>query len=267
MMAKGTNKYGLKRDPGEEIRRQIRQRCGFGCVICGLAFYDYEHFAPDFADAKEHNPKGMTLLCAQCNQKRARGRLSADTVARANASPKCLQQGFSQEMFDFGIEPITVKFAGSTFRNCQHLIAVNDLPLLSITPPKYEGQPVLVSGLFTNADGQITLSIKDNEFYIGPESWDVQCVGPLLTFRNGLGDISLIIRLHTPSGLSIERLVMKYQGIVLNGTENNLRYSLDNGIHWGEMKNSLFESCHAGIVLKNGPPSANDQVYDPRNLF
>ncbi|MXF04188.1 hypothetical protein FQ041_25950, partial [Escherichia coli] len=70
------NKHGLSRRIPETIKRQIRQRCGFGCVICGFGFYDYEHFKPDFVDAKIHDPNGMTLLCSQRNQKRARGRLS-----------------------------------------------------------------------------------------------------------------------------------------------------------------------------------------------
>ncbi len=25
------------------IQREVRQRCGFGCVICGLPLYDYDH--------------------------------------------------------------------------------------------------------------------------------------------------------------------------------------------------------------------------------
>ena len=57
-----TNDHGLSRTIPEGVKREVRQRCGFGCVICGLGFYDYEHFAPDFVDATEHNPAGMTLL-------------------------------------------------------------------------------------------------------------------------------------------------------------------------------------------------------------
>ena len=59
-----TNKHGLSRYIPEAIKREVRQRCGFGCVICGFGFYDYEHFDPDFADAKFHDPNGMTLLCS-----------------------------------------------------------------------------------------------------------------------------------------------------------------------------------------------------------
>lgn len=63
------NKYGLSRYVPSDVRRIVRQRCGFGCVICGLSLYDYEHFAPYFKDAKSHDPDGITLLCMQSNQK------------------------------------------------------------------------------------------------------------------------------------------------------------------------------------------------------
>ena len=43
------NKYGLGRYIESDTRRLIRKRCGFGCVICGIGFFDYEHFDPDFA--------------------------------------------------------------------------------------------------------------------------------------------------------------------------------------------------------------------------
>jgi len=262
-----TNVHGLSRTIPESVKREVRQRCGFGCVICGLAFYDYEHFDPEFCDAFEHNPDGMTLLCSQCNQKKARGRLSAETVARANANPKCLQQGFAQEIFDFGIEPIIVKFAGSQFIDCRHIVVVNGLPLLSIRNPEKAGMPILVSGFFTDANGQITLSIRDNEFYVGADNWDVQCVGPLITLRNGLGEVSLVIRLHTPTGLSIEKLEMKYQGVWLRGTTDTLEFSFTNGDRWSSVSNGSFYECESGIVLGSGRSCANDPIYDPCNPF
>jgi hypothetical protein len=46
------------------IKRKIRQRCGFGCVICGLPLYEYEHLL-GFAKVKRHVEKEITLLCDQ----------------------------------------------------------------------------------------------------------------------------------------------------------------------------------------------------------
>ena len=45
-----------------EIKRQVRQRCGFGCIICGLPIYEYEHME-EWAKVKRHRTEEITLLC------------------------------------------------------------------------------------------------------------------------------------------------------------------------------------------------------------
>lgn len=255
------NKHGLRRTVPADVRREVRQRCGFGCVICGLGFYDYEHFDPDFAEATEHNPAGMTLLCSQCNQKRARGRLSAATVAAANANPKCLQQGFSSELFDFGSEPIEVGFAGVTFYDCRHLVVVNGRPLLSVSPPRDPGEPVLLSGLFTDANGRVTLTIENNVWSVGTENWDVECVGPRLTIRSAPGDISLALRMVPPTRLIVEHLEMRIDGVHFRGDAETLEISM-NGRDWNRWQGCSVRNCMIGIAIENGRRAANDSIYD-----
>ena len=257
-----TNKHGLTRTVPADVKREVRKRCGFGCVICGLGFYDYEHFDPDFADATEHNPAGMTLLCSQCNQKRARGRLSVETVAAANAKPKCLQRGFSNELFDFGPQPIEVGFAGVSFYDCRHLIVVNDRPLLSVSPPSVPGEPVLLSGFFADATGKVTLRIKDNVWAATSENWDVECVGSRITVRSGPGAISLVLRMEPPIGLVVERLEMRAYGVYFRGDEDVLEISM-NGHDWNRWQGCSVRHCTIGIAIENGPRAANDTIYQP----
>ncbi len=257
-----TNKHGLPRTVPAHVKREIRQRCGFGCVVCGLAFYDYEHFDPDFADATEHNPAGMTLLCTQCNQKRARGRLSAQTVAAANADPKCLQQGFSNDWFDFSSEPIEVVFAGVSFYDCRYLIVVNGCPLLQVAPPIEPGQPVRLSGLFADANGKVTLRIRDNDFSVDSENWDVENVGPRITIRLGQGDISLVLRTDPPKRLIVERLEMQFQGVYFRGNMDVLEFSIDGGKGWHRWQGCSVAHCGIGIEINNAPRAANDPIYE-----
>ncbi|MFP5500736.1 MAG: HNH endonuclease [Gammaproteobacteria bacterium] len=240
------NQYGLGRTVPAAVKREIRSRCGFGCVICGLAYYDYEHFDPDFKDAKAHDPNGMTLLCMQCNQKRARGTLSAETVSRANANPKCKSDGFASELFDFGPEPVVVKFAGVTFIDCPILIQVCGIDLLSFSPPKDAGGPVLLSGFLADSSGAITLKIVDNEWYAGDENWDVEVSGPKITIRRGLGDIALQIRVQPPHALIVEKIEMVFEGYFLSGDEKSLRFSRD-GKSWNSLQEVGVEGCDVGI--------------------
>lgn len=257
-----SNRYGLPRAIPESVKREVRQRCGFGCVICGLGFYEYEHFDPDFAYAKEHMPRGMTPLCSQCNRKRARGRLSAETVSRWNAHPKCREQGFANEWFDFGVEPIEVLFAGVSFYECQHLVVIDDVPLLGVLPPAAVGQPVQLSGRFADRYGRTSLKIERNEWRAATHNWDVECVGPRITVRKGRGDIASMLRMDPPHRLVVERLDMYLHGVCLVGDEKTLTFSM-NGRGWTKFNACSMQHCHIGIGIANGgPPAANASLFD-----
>lgn len=255
------NKYGLSRHVPESVKREVRQRCGFGCVICGFGFYDYEHFKPDFVDAKVHDPNGITLLCSQCNQKRARGnRLSAHTVEIANKNPKCLEVGFANEMFDFHSDPITIKFAGVTIYNCEHVVAINDEPILSIQPSPSPNGPMLLSGIFCDSLGREALRIHENEWAASSGNWDVECKGPRIIIRSGPGEIILVLRMDAPKGLVIERLEMLYEGITLRGNENLLEVSM-NGGPWQRWYSCAVSDCDIGLAFFGGQRAANDRAY------
>lgn len=244
------NSFGLSRTIPSGIRREVRQRCGFGCVRCGLALFDYEHFNPDFKEASEHRAEGITLLCMQCNQKRRRGVLSVETVSAANSSPKCLQQGFSNEAFDFGQNAMEVVFAGITIVDCERLIEINGFPILSINPPEVASQPYRLSGRFADETGDITLKIANNVWSAGADNWDVECVGSRITIRRNPGDISLILRSEPPIRLVVERLNMQFENVLLRGTENLLEQSFD-GAHWSTWRGCSIRNCTVGMSFSN----------------
>jgi len=255
------NKYGLKRRVPEPIQREIRQRCGFGCVICGLAFYDYEHFDPEFSEARKHDPAGMTLLCSQHNQSKERGRLSTYTVRKANDNPKCLQQGFANEFFDFHDQPIRVHFSGLEFYDCKHLIVINGVPLLSVSPPEQIGGPIRLSGFLTDSQGRESICIKDNQFSLNAENWDVDTTREVITFREKLRDISLQIRLDPPRGIIIERINMLFRGVRLKGNKDKLDISYNNGRSWMTFSSCSVSHGYAGVVIDSGNFAANDEFY------
>lgn len=261
-MAIEPNKYGLTRYIPSDVRRKIRKRCGFGCVICGFGFYDYEHFDPDFVDAKGHSPEGMTLLCSQCNQKRARKRLSAATVAAANANPKCLQQGFTSELFDFGLNPIEVNIAGNQFIDCKHIIEINGTAILSLTPPKQEGQSFLLSGIFTDELGRVALTIHDNFWQARASNWDIECEGPRITIRTASKKVALLLYLEPEaSRLTIEKIDMEFERVRLKGNLESLKISIhEQG--WNTISGVNMQSCFCGIGIESGPRVANDPFFD-----
>lgn len=245
------NRFGLGRTIPAEVKRRVRKRCGFGCVRCGLGFYDYEHFAPDFKVATKHDENGITLLCMQCNQKRARGLLSAETVAQANASPRCLQQGFAREEWGFGHDPITVVFAGSTFTDVTNVVVINDYPLMSILPPEDGSNFYRLSGIFSDRYGQTTLRIEENQWFAGAENWDVECAGPRITVRSGPRDIALVLRSDPPRRIIVEKLNMEFEGVMLDGSEDALRISFDHGATWSKISAANITGSRNGISIVN----------------
>lgn len=254
------NRHGLSRRVPAEVQRVIRKRCGFGCVICGFGFYEYEHFNPDFADATEHNPKGMTLLCSQCNQKRARGRLSAASVALANANPKCLQQGFANELFDFHSKPLEIVFGGLEFYNCEHLIVVNDRPILSVKPSSEPNSPMLLSGVFCDVLGREMLRINENEWSVKSDNWDVNCEGSRITIRSAPRQIALVLKMNPPKGIIVERLDMIFEGVRFIGDQQNLQFTMD-GRNWNKWSGGSIRNGFVGIAIESRPKVANDPVY------
>jgi predicted restriction endonuclease len=63
----------------EHISRTVRQQCGFGCAICGMPFFEYEHIE-EWADVKEHTVENILLLCPNHHSSKTTKKLSADRL-------------------------------------------------------------------------------------------------------------------------------------------------------------------------------------------
>ena len=112
------NTYGLSRYIPAAVKKEIRRRCGFGCVICGNAIITYEHIDPPFAIARTHDPKRMTLLCGTHQTESTKGLLSKETITSADSNPFCKQKGYARHLFDLGgIRPVLV-VGSNTLTEC-----------------------------------------------------------------------------------------------------------------------------------------------------
>lgn len=207
------NIYGLKRELKEDVKRIIRQEAGFGCVICGSGIYDYEHIEPEFKDAKIHDPNCMTLLCPTCHSKVTRGRLSKESVMEAKKNPVTLQQGYSNDWFDFKKDTMPfIQFAGTLTERCQIPLMVGGVPIIEIKPPEVDGTPYLLSGRFFDSNGNCTLEIINNEWRALSTNWDMKYIGQVLTIKNKNKKSILQLRVNPPNGIIIERLDMNVFG-------------------------------------------------------
>jgi len=214
-----------------------------------MAIYDYEHFEPEFKDATEHNPEGITLLCPNHHRLKTNKSLHVEAVKRANANPESLKQRFSNQTFCF--EPgrsIEIIFAGLTFKDCKHLIQVAETPILSINDPEREHAPYRISGIFCNDQGEPALTIENNAYAIFTSNWDVEYEGSRIKIRKGSRDIVLVLKPEPPERLIIERLNMNFHGIRFRGESDLLKISYD-GINWISWSGSNINGGLFGIKI------------------
>ncbi len=206
------NRHGLSRNIPKPVQLEVRQRCGFGCVVCGKAIYHYEHIDPEFADARAHDPSCITLLCGSCHDKGTRGILSKETIKQRNANPKCREVGFSFEAFDISTQPVEVILGTVVARNVRTLIRICGDDVFSIFPPQEDGQPFLINASFYDENGKPILWIKENEWRSSSNNWDVRVIGKHIKVRKAFGNLALVIRTEPPHRLVIERMNMVHKG-------------------------------------------------------
>lgn len=259
-----SNKLGkkkLKERPGdparnipEGIKREVRQRCGFGCVICGLPIYEYEHME-EWALVKRHVADEITLLCSMHHDEKTKGLRSIDSVRLANAKPFCLRNSSSSAYF-YPLQPDDIKIRiGTNHFFFDKSSATKEMIAISIASHpivwfNFEDGHLLLSLSIYDKNDDLALSIRDNEMIYTAKSWDITFVGTTLTIRSGLGKITLVLDVSAEKRLiSIDRALLNYDGYELildskgirtpyNGLAGNLIQGAGQLINYGEPETS-----------------------------
>lgn len=205
-----------KRTIPAEIRRVVRQRCGFGCVVCGLPLYEYEHMA-GWAEARVHEADEITLLCDRHHREKTGGLLPIAAVRAANADPYNRRAGVSS--------PYTLHYSGD---RCDALIGSNRLaastggdfaavlidgvPLIAF---RFEDDHYLLNLLLFDEANELVLRIADNELMYSAQPWDIELVSTRLVIRAAARDIFIDMNFQPPGGIEIARGRLLYNGIEL----------------------------------------------------
>ncbi len=215
------NRHGLPRTIPDPIAREIRQRCGFGCVNCGSAIYEYEHVDPPFPEAKSHDPNHIVLLCSSCHALVTKGLLSKETIKQRANHPKCLESGFSFGPFDVGSGVVEIMLGTILARDAKVLIRICGDDVFSIMPSMGTGRPFRINAFFCDSSGTSILSIVENEWRAQSTNWDVEVVGARISIRNGLRRFALVLRAQPPHRLVVERMNMAHKGIEMTCREGD----------------------------------------------
>lgn len=178
-----TNKFGLSRNIPSDVKREVRQKCGFGCVICHHAIIQYHHLSPGYANVRIHDPNEIVLLCPTHHQQ-ADKRLS-DSYIR-----KCMRLKNS----DFAWDKMNISndcrliVAGSVFENTSIVLIDYGRPIIWIerVAPHL---PPLISAIITNDKKETVMHIHQNEIIYQSVLYDVEGRGEKTIIRRKRGEI------------------------------------------------------------------------------
>lgn len=219
-MASTKNKHGLQREIESPKKRAIRQRDGFGCIICSFPIIEYEHVDPLFKDAEEHSIDAITLLCPNCHRKVTNGWISKELVKEAMQNAKAVEnQKVSDTLFFTKSHP-TIKMGGGTFERCKVILRLKGEDIFAISE---EDGRYFINAKFWDSKGKQTLTIVDNEWQAQIDDlWDLELEGNRITIREKHKKPSLIFSLTNNNLLTIEKIEMKVKGVTLSGNANAL---------------------------------------------
>jgi hypothetical protein len=244
------NRYGLSPDIPESVRREVRRRGGFGCVVCGSAIVEYHHFDPPYAEAHAHSPSGITTLCPTCHAKITSGRLSSSALDEAVRNPHALEVGYSHDAVECSGLP-TVLLGGLELRGTPIALEVDGRVLLGFGSPEAAGAPFGLNALFCDNAGNPIAEIVENEWHAWAHNWDVDTVGRRTTIRTAYRNVSLVFRTEPPSTIVVERIDMFYGGLRLEGREGShlSAYLLNGRLFFRATPPATIVGCSRGIVI------------------
>lgn len=201
------------RDP---MKRAVRQRCGFGCVVCGTPIFEYHHMTP-WSIVQCHEEENLTLLC-DLHHKEATGNqplLTDKQVRRANSQPHNLRAGSSKPHWlhfegpnchvSMGTNRIT-GLAASDFA----AVVIDGYPLLGF---RYEDGIYMLNFRYYSPENDLLLSIIDNEISYTAGLWDIHWTANRLVIRAKLRDVVLDIEFQTPDTVTIHKGILHLNGV------------------------------------------------------
>ena len=186
------NKHGLSRNIPSAIKKEIRAECGYGCVLCGNAIYQYEHIDPPYSEAKEHDSEKIALMCGTCHDNVTRKIWSKNKIIEARKNPFCHSAGTSSLTLDIKHDDdFIIKIGKAEFVNLQSIIRIDGVEILKISPPESENAPPIVSAQFFDRDNNRIAKIVENEWLGSANAFDIETKGCTIKVRSGGGKLSV----------------------------------------------------------------------------
>jgi hypothetical protein len=217
-----TNQFGLNRHIPEAIRSEVRVRCGFGCAICGVTITEYEHFYPDFAQAKAHDANSIVLICPTHHGLVTKGVIPKEQVEYASKNPAAKQAGYSKYEHPWFAGIPSLKLGRGLMQRTPIPIQVRGESLLQFDPPEVGSNVARISASLRDATGAQFLRVVENEWQVIDGNWDFQHIGKRYIFKDAFGTPMLVLRMEAPNCIAIELLRTSVDGMPIHITDEKI---------------------------------------------
>lgn len=221
------NDHGLSREIPPDIKREVRKRCGFGCVVCGSAIYEYEHYDPEFKDAIKHSADGIALLCPTDHRRKEKKLLSKENYLKAIANPKPFESNKAYTEWKESNFAPTIIMGNKIFKGGTSILKVDDELLLGFKPPEEKGAPPRLFARFFDNEQREVFSIIDNQIQIHSDAFDVETTAENWIVRSKLYKIDLNIQLLPPDKIIINQINFRYKKWGLKAKKNEFSLLFD----------------------------------------
>ncbi len=225
----------VARDIPDAMRREVRQRAGFGCIICGNPILDLHH-EPPFHELKQHSANSIFALCPTHHREAGTNPplLPPSEIIAADADPFCKRHGtndpyrprFRGESFLFEVGPSC--FVCKRLNVELVLIGLVDLPVFRV---RFEDDKPLVYLYVLDETDNLMLWIEENELRFRSSNYDVEWIGNSLILRTGLRlPIALRLEFIPPNKVKVRQGVFWRRGCRLLVTEQSITGPTGGGV-------------------------------------
>ncbi|WP_051289210.1 HNH endonuclease signature motif containing protein [Chryseobacterium daeguense] len=235
----------------ENIKRIVRQRCGFGCVLCGNPVIDYDHIE-EYNIVKEHAEENLTLLCPEHHREKTAGRLPKELVIKNNKNPFNLRENKTGQnnLFYYGNEA-TIIMGGNKFytKDSGNTSILIPLVIFEKIPIHFrlENNELLLNVKLRDRNDDIIFLIENNQLKTSIGVWDFEYFGKKLIIREKKKSIFIEIEFLPPNNINFKRGRIFCKGKFFElSDKKGLAYN-GKGIDMG-FNNCTFNS-QIGIVL------------------
>ena len=234
------------------IQRTVRQRCGFGCVVCGFPLYEYHHIN-EWSNLHEHTAEDITLLCPTHHHEVTVGLLPHDKIQFANAYPYNVQKGCCSP-YDLHFEGLScdVEIGGNRFTTSTGdgdftesiPISVDGIPIIGFV--LQDNRLLLNVNLFDQYN-QLVLRINNNQLSYSVNPWDIQLVGRQLTIREKERQLLINMTFSPPNKVIIDRGRLLLNGVEILIENEHILVTNNNILISG----CQAHNCHGGLIIGN----------------